>query len=105
MTFDDILALARAGFTLEQITKLLPISGQGAAPATTPATAPATTPATAPATTPAQSEDMFAKLLAAINGLNDRIVNNNITGANMPPQQTTDDILASIIRPPKKEDK
>ena len=41
MTFDDILALAKAGFTLEQITQLLPISGQGAAaPAPAPAPAP-----------------------------------------------------------------
>lgn len=104
---EDILVLAKAGFTAEQIAAL---NSVGTAPAPTqpeaPAPAPAVptqpeAPAPAPATAAPHSVD---DVLAAISGLSASIQNANLLQAQIPTEQkTAETILASIINPPKKE--
>ena len=120
---EDILTLAKAGFTAQQIAALNQVGGNAAptapasqpvapttptqesvaAPAPAPATppAPAPAPATPPATAAPHSVD---DVLAAISGLSASIQNANLLTAQMPTEQkTAETILASIINPPKKE--
>ena len=107
---EDILVLAKAGFTAEQIAALNAV-GTTPAPAPdpvpeAPAPAPAAptqpeAPAPAPATAAPHSVD---DVLAAISGLSASIQNANLLQAQMPTEQkTAETILASIINPPKKE--
>lgn len=118
---EDILVLAKAGFTAEQIAAL---NSVGTAPAPAPAPAPAAptqpaAPAPAPAApapaAPAQPAPVqmpptaaphtVDDVLAAISGLTSTIQTANLMSAQMPPepQNTAETILASIINPPKKE--
>ncbi len=75
-TNDDILTLARAGFTAQQIGALNSVN---VATPVTPAT-------------PANS-DTLSQILTAIQ-------TNAINATEQPKPQTTDDILAEIINPP-----
>lgn len=93
-TNDDILVLARAGFTASQIGALNKV---GATPATNPAPrlvnpAPAGA-MTVPAT---NNNDTLNQILNAIQ-------TNAINSTQQPATPTTDDILAEIINPPTKE--
>ena len=112
MTTQDILTLARAGFTAQQIAALSTLAGQPSpAQATAPAQAQATAPAQAQATAPAQAQanapapasDNVAAMLQKLGVLTDAIQANGLLNANQPKQQTTDDILAAIIAPPIKK--
>lgn len=94
MTKDEILTLARAGFTAAQIAALNSVNTAKPEPATPATPAPAT-----PAEDPAMT-----KLLEELTGIKSSIQNNNITNSNMPKEQSADDILASIINPPTKEE-
>lgn len=88
-TNNDILTLARAGFTASQISAL---NSVGANP-------PATNPAPAPVTvtpTPYSANDTLDKILSAIQ-------TNAINATQQPQPQTTDDILAEIINPPTND--
>lgn len=93
MTKDEILTLARAGFTAAQIAALNSVNAAKSEPAKP-------EPEAKPAEDPAMS-----KLLEELTGIKSTIQNNNITNSNMPKEQSADDILASIINPPQKEDK
>ena len=105
---EDILVLAKAGFTAVQIAAL---NSVGTAPAPAPAAptqpkAPAPAPAPeAPAPAPATAAPHSVDdVLAAISGLSASIQNANLLQAQMPTEQkTAETILASIINPPKKE--
>ena len=118
---EDILVLAKAGFTAQQIAALsqvgsaaptvdttVPTAPTGSLAATAPAvqaqqptTAPAPT-APAPATSAPHSVD---DVLAAISGLTTTIQSQNLLNAQMPQEQkTAETILASIINPPKKKE-
>ena len=117
---DDILVLAKAGFTAQQIAALNVVGTAPAAPVApeTPAPAPAPvapapeapTPApAAPAPAPAPAAPSTAAphsvddVLAAISGLSASIQNANLLQAQMPTEQkTAETILASIINPPTK---
>ena len=81
MRIEDILALAKAGFTADQISRLAAI------------------PQPQPQPQP-QPENDFAAQLAALTSA---IHANGILGSAQPKQETADDILASIINPPAKE--
>lgn len=94
-TNNDILTLARAGFTASQISALNSIGANPPAPA--PATLPAQT------VTPAQTipptynaNDTLDKILSAIQ-------TSAINSTQQPQPQTTDDILAEIINPPTND--
>ena len=84
MNASDILTLARAGFTAQQIAAL----------AAAPAPAQSGTPAQAPAADPMQ------QLLAQMGALTQAVQANAILAAGQPKQETADDILAQIIAPP-----
>ena len=108
---DDILTLAKAGFTANQIIALGSIQTPAPAPVA-PAPAPApVAPAPAPAPAPvapapvAPAPDPFQQLFEQMTGIKQAIQSNNIQNSSIVTQpQTTDDILASIIQPTKKED-
>ena len=84
MKTDDILALARAGFSAMQIAAL------AAQPAT-----PVATPVATPAATPANNDPY----LTAILSLTSAVQANGILNSQQPAVQSTDDILASVINP------
>lgn len=104
MNYEDIILLVKAGYTRDQIAAMQ-------APAPTPAPAPEPTPAPAepPAPpTPADPkpqglEDLSQMLAAEFAKLNDAIVKANLQQAQQPPQESVDDILATIINPPQKQ--
>lgn len=106
MNYEDIILLVKAGYTRDQIAAM-----QAQAP--TPAPAPAPAPAPEPEPTPAPAdpappktqgiEDLSQMLAAEFAKLNDAIVKANLQQAQQPPQESVDDILASIINPPQKQ--
>lgn len=111
MNYEDIILLVKAGYTRDQIAAMqTPAPEPAPAPAPTPAPAPEPTPAPTPvpaptpAPTPAvQGIDDLSKMLATeFAKLNDAIVKANLQQAQQPPQESVDDILASIINPPQK---
>lgn len=115
MNKDDILALAKAGFTRDQIVALAGITAPAPTPAPTPAPAPAPAPTPAPtpapipvpAPTPAPAPTPTSDpVLDAVLGLRDDMKKQALLLSGQPAQtaETTDDILASIINPPMKGD-
>lgn len=87
-TNDDILVLARAGFTAHQIGALNKVGATLTLPPVT---------QTQPATqTTATQTDTLSQILNAIQ-------TNAINATQQPATPTTDDILAEIINPPTKE--
>ena len=103
MNYEDIILLVKAGYTRDQIAAMQ-------APAPTPAPAPAE-PAPEPTPAPADPEppkpqgieDLSQMLAVEFAKLNDAIVKANLQQAQQPPQESVDDILASIINPPQKQ--
>lgn len=109
MNYEDIILLVKAGYTRDQIAAMqapapAPASAPTPAPAPEPTPVPEPAPAPAPASTPAvQGIDDLSKMLATeFAKLNDAIVKANLQQAQQPPQESVDDILASIINPPQK---
>ena len=116
MTFDDIMALAKAGFTADQIARLSAVqnTAQPTPPAVPPVqtqTPPAVPPVqTQPAVPPVQTQPAVPPMqtpynspdyiLQAINSVNDTMRQMQINMSNQPKPETTDDIIASIINPP-----
>ena len=111
---EDILVLAKAGFTAQQIAALNSVAAAPVAPVApeTPApapvapapVAPAPAPeAPAPAAPPTAAPHSVDDVLAAISGLSASIQNANLLAAQMPTEQkSAETILASIINPPTK---
>lgn len=102
MTTNDILTLAKAGFTAEQIAALAAVA---IAPAAEPTPAPEpkpVEPTPAPQPTPAPEEknnvDMD-KILSAINGLTATVQANAIGNTQMPEKPRAEDILARVLDP------
>lgn len=112
MKIEDIIALAGAGFSKQDIIK---IAGTGSIPTPTPAPAPAPiltpTPASAPVPVPAQvpgnTQDVFNQRMGVLDNRLDEITKliqvGNLSNSQIPEPPTTDDMLASIINPPVKE--
>ena len=113
MDVNDILALAKAGFTADQITMMLqaaPAVTPAPEPAPEPARTPTPEPAPEPAPTPAPEPDdslraALADVTKELQDLRRSAVLGNILGSQQPPEQSVDDILAEIINPPMKEEK
>ena len=97
MTIDDIIALCRAGYTKDDLAKLVTLDN--AAPAAPAAPVAPVAPA-APAAPAAPVEDAGG-IIAAINALGAQIKTMNIAATEQPKPQTAEDVLASIIMPPK----
>lgn len=102
MKIDDIIALAKAGFTMEQIGELNRILAQ---PEPEPAPQPEPAPKPEPAPQPEPSKD-YQKIFEELTGIKQAIQQGNIGSDSFTkPTRTTDDILAELINPPKKGDK
>ena len=93
MNVSDILTLAKAGFTAEQIGKLMQIG----APVPTPAPAPVPTPAPVPDTTREQFDKVFQQI-AKLTGI---VQKGNLQNAQVDNSKTltAEDVLSEIIRP------
>ena len=118
MNYEDIILLVKAGYTRDQIAAMQapaapPAPSAQADPAAPPAP-PAQADPAAPPAPPAQAdppappkpqgiEDLSQMLAAEFAKLNDAIVKANLQQAQQPPQESVDDILASIINPPQKQ--
>lgn len=114
MKIEDIIALAGAGFSKQDIIK---IAGTGSIPAPAPAPAPAPiqtpTPASAPAPVPVpaqvpgNTQDVFNQRMGVLDNRLDEITKliqiGNLSNSQIPEPPTTDDMLALIINPPVKE--
>lgn len=106
MKIEDIIALAGAGFSKQDIIK---IAGTGAIPTPAPAPAPilTPTPASAPVPVPAQvpgnTQDVFNQRMGVLDNRLDEITRliqvGNLSNSQIPEPPTTDDMLASIINP------
>ena len=109
MNYEDIILLVKAGYTRDQIAAMQ-------APAEPPAPkdppeppAPKDPPAPPAPKDPPEPpkpqgiEDLSQMLAAEFAKLNDAIVKANLQQAQQPPQESVDDILASIINPPQKQ--
>lgn len=91
MKLEDIIALCKAGYTKDDLAKLMTIDN--AAPA-----APAAPIAPAAPAPVAQDDN---GIIAAINALGAQIKTMNIASTEQPRPRTAEDVLASIILPPK----
>lgn len=110
MKIEDIIALAGAGFSKQDIIK---IAGTGSIPTPAPAPAPILTPASAPAPVPVpaqvpgNTQDVFNQRMGVLDNRLDEITRliqvGNLSNSQIPEPPTTDDMLASIINPPVKE--
>lgn len=110
MKIEDIIALAGAGFSKQDIIK---IAGTGSIPAPapapiltpTPSSAPA--PAPVPAQVPGNTQDVFNQRMGVLDNRLDEITRliqvGNLSNSQIPEPPTTNDMLASIINPPVKE--
>ena len=97
---DEILTLAKAGFTAQQIAGLSMINNS---PVPHPAPAPVPQPAPAPVPQPAPAP--VDPVLAELQKLTGLVQGSNIMNVNQPKVQTPEEILAEIINPAPKGDK
>lgn len=110
MKIEDIIALAGAGFSKQDIIK---IAGTVSAPAPAPAPIQTPTPASAPAPVsipaqvPGNTQDVFNQRMGVLDNRLDEITRliqvGNLSNSQIPEPPTTNDMLASIINPPVKE--
>ena len=108
MKIEDIIALAGAGFSKQDIIK---IAGTGSiptpAPILTPTPASAPAPVPVPAQVPGNTQDVFNQRMGVLDNRLDEITRliqvGNLSNSQIPEPPTTDDMLASIINPPVKE--
>lgn len=100
MKKEDIITLAKAGFTAQQIAQLAADGPEAAPAAPDPAPAPAQDPAPAPAVNP----DLVQQLLDRINGIDNKLQKAALLNTQQDlNEDTADKILASIINPPGVE--
>ena len=108
MKIEDIIALAGAGFSKQDIIK---IAGSVSAPVPAPAPiqtpTPASAPASAPVSAPVPAQDVFNQRMGVLDNRLDEITKliqvGNLSNSQIPEPPTTEDMLASIINPPVKE--
>lgn len=108
MKIEDIIALAGAGFSKQDIIR---IAGTVSTPSPAPAPAPIQTPtpasAPAPVSVPVPAQDVFNQRMGVLDNRLDEITKliqvGNLSNSQIPEPPTTEDMLASIINPPVKE--
>lgn len=114
MKIEDIIALAGAGFSKQDIIKIAgtgsiptPTPAPAPAPILTPTPAPAPAPVPVPAQVPGNTQDVFNQRMGVLDNRLDEITRliqvGNLGNSQIPEPPTTDDMLASIINPPVKE--
>ncbi len=112
MKYSEIITLAQAGFTAQQIAQMAQVEAASQsvpAPAQAPQPAPApaiTQPAPVPATVQ-QTPDQLTAILAEMQTLKQTMQAQNRQNAELipPTSQSAQDILSSIIAPPKTGEK
>lgn len=97
MNVKDIIALANAGFSAEQIAGLQAAEAAAPAPA---AADPQPAPAPAPAD-PQPAPDPVAAMLQRIGVALDNLQAANIRSSEQPHELTADEVLAQVINPPR----
>lgn len=107
MNYEDVVALAKAGFTADQIILMQhpqdPNPAEPAQPDSVEPAQPASAEPAQPASAepvPAAAPDLGKLITDGFAKLNETLVKTNLQQAQQPPQETVDDILASIINPP-----
>lgn len=104
MKIEDIIALAGAGFSKQDIIK---IAGTVSTPAPAPIQAPTPASAPAPVSVPVPAQDVFNQRMGILDNRLDEITKliqvGNLSNSQIPEPPTTGDMLASIINPPVKE--
>lgn len=114
MKIEDIIALAGAGFSKQDIIKIAgtgsiptPAPAPAQAPIQTPTPASAPAPAPVPAQVPGNTQDVFNQRMGVLDNRLDEITRliqvGNLSNSQIPEPPTTNDMLASIINPPVKE--
>lgn len=105
MKIDDVLTLAKMGFTKDEILKLAdigddadPTPKQKPEPKPEPEPEPEPTPEPKPEPTP-KPDDYYAKISEQMAGILSAIQKSNITMDQQPQPMTAEDALASIINP------
>ena len=83
MKATDIIALATAGYTAEQIAVIAKAAKE------------------LPVQQPVQQPDGYADLMGRLDALTTQIQQSAILHSAQPPEDTADDILANIIDPPE----
>lgn len=99
MKIDDVLSLAKAGFTFNQISQLAQLARQSKSAQTSPANPVTTAPQTQQ--TPANQQTMPATFdqNKLVNDLVSQLQQSNILGSQQPETESVDDVLAQIINP------
>ena len=91
MKIEDVLTLAKMGFTKNEILKLADI-GDDADPTPEPEPKPEPKPET-------KADDYYSKISAQMDGILSAIQKSNIIKDQQPQPMTAEDALASIINP------
>lgn len=105
---EDILVLAKAGFTAQQIAALNNVTVTPApapAPEPVPAPEPAPAPAPAPAAPAAPQGATVDDVLKSVKDLTATFQNGFMLNSQQPKPVTAEDILANIINPPQPDKK
>lgn len=112
MKYSEIITLAQAGFTAQQIAQMAQVEMDSQpittpAPAPQPISAPAPAPQPIPAPDPQPAPDQFSAILAEMQTLKQTMQAQNRQNAELipPTPQSAQDILTSIIAPPKTGEK
>lgn len=106
MKIDEILALAKAGFTADQIAQMSAAEAQPQkAPEQAPVPQPQPTPEPqkTPEPLPQPAPNPMDALMQQIANLTNVVQANALGATQMPEKENADDILASIINPPEKK--
>lgn len=98
MNYEDVVALAKAGFTADQI--ILMQHPQDPKPAEPVPAEPVPAEPVPAEPAPAAAPDLGKLITDGFAKLNETLVKTNLQQAQQPPQETVDDILATIINPP-----
>lgn len=110
MKYSEIITLAQAGFTAQQIAQMAQVEAASQptpAPVPQPAPAPAITQPTPVPATVQQTPDQLTAILAEMQTLKQTMQAQNRQNAELipPTPQSAQDILSSIIAPPKTGEK
>lgn len=107
MKYSEIITLAQAGFTAQQIAQMAQVEAATPAAVPQPAPAPAITQPTPVPATVQQTPDQLTAILAEMQTLKQTMQAQNRQNAELipPTPQSAQDILSSIIAPPKTGEK
>lgn len=99
MKASEIIALATAGYTAEQIAVIAKAAKEQ--PAQQPTQQPVQQPTQQQVQQPAQQPDGYADLMGKLDALTTQIQQSAILNSAQPREESADDILANIIDPPE----